>query len=127
MLYRELKKNIVCPLLIIANQDNVPEAVGGILGLSDIVVVSGDSISMVSEAASSGKRTIVFLPETKAKVLKVYNKHKMIIEILNEQGYVLSTDVKNIGNTILGVAKNKIQTRAINDNKIIFEAVKDIV
>ncbi|OGX23842.1 MAG: hypothetical protein A2Y03_02160 [Omnitrophica WOR_2 bacterium GWF2_38_59] len=127
MLYRELKKNIVCPLLIIANQDNVPEAVGGILGLSDIVVVSGDSISMISEAASSGKKTIVFLPETRAKFLKIYNKHKLIVEILNEQGYILSTDVKNIGNSILGVAKNKLQTRAINDNKIILEAVREIV
>ena len=36
------------------------EAMGGIVGLSDILIVSGESISMISEAASSGKNTIVF-------------------------------------------------------------------
>ena len=127
LLFRELKKDSVCPLFINSNQDNVPEAVGGILGLCDIVVVSGDSISMISEAAASGKTVIVFLPQTRAKVLKIYNKHKLIIEMLNEQGFVLSTDVKNIGRLIFDAAKNKIQTRVIDDNQIILKAVRDVI
>ena len=62
IILKELKNFERCSLCIIANQRNIPEAVGGILGLSDLVIVSGESISMVSEALSSGKRTIVFSP-----------------------------------------------------------------
>ena len=69
----------------------------------------------------------MFLPETRAKILKVYNKHKVIVDILNEQGYLLSTDVKNIGQSLLNVAKNKIQTKLIDDNQVILEAVRDVI
>src|SRR5208283_2731741 len=60
IIFRELKNFERCSLCIIANQRNIAEAIGGILGLSDLVIVSGESISMVSEALSSGKPTIVF-------------------------------------------------------------------
>ncbi len=126
-LYRKLKKNPLCPLLILANQDNVPEAVGGIMGLSDILITSGDSISMVSESASSGKSTIVFLPEERAKVLKGVNKHKHFVETLNEKGFVRSSKVKNIGQCIYDIVKNKAYTRKLDDSKVILEAIKKIV
>ncbi len=51
-----------CPLLLIANEANRSGVVGGILGLSDVVLVSGESVSMVSEAVASGKRVAVFMP-----------------------------------------------------------------
>ena len=127
MLFKEFKKHSSCPLLILANRENVPEAVGGILGLSDIVVVSGDSLSMVSEAASSGKTTIVFSPQLRAKVLKGENKHRAFAERLNAQGFVLSSDVNHVGQSIYDVAKGKIQTRKINDNEIILEAVRRVI
>jgi len=118
LLHKEFKKYPDCPLLILANQENVAEAVGGILGLSDIVVVSGDSLSMISEAASSGKKTIVFLPQMKAKVLKGENKYAAFTERLNAQGFVLSSSVNNVGQTIYDVAKGKIQTKKIDDNEL---------
>jgi hypothetical protein len=51
-----------CPLLVIANEANPAGVVGEILGASDLLLVSGESVSMVSEAVSSGKPVIVFLP-----------------------------------------------------------------
>ncbi len=126
-LFKEFKKHPNCPLLILANRENVSEAVGGILGLSDIVVVSGDSLSMVSEAASSGKSTIVFSPQMKAKVLKGENKHRAFAERLNAQGFVLSSSVNHLGQSIYDVAKGKIQTKKINDDEIIFEAVRKVI
>ena len=127
MLYKEFKKYPACPLLILANQENVSEAVGGILCLSDIIVVSGDSISMVSEAASSGKDTVVFLPQTRAKILKGENKCGAFIERLNAQGYILSSSVHNVGQSIYDIARNKIRTKPINDNEIILEAVRKVI
>jgi mitochondrial fission protein ELM1 len=127
ILHKEFKKHPACPLLILANQENVSEAVGGILCLSDIIVVSGDSISMVSEAASSGKDTIVFLPQTRAKVLKGDNKCEAFIERLNAQGYILSSSLHNVGRSIYDIARNKIRTRPLNDNEIILDAVRKVI
>lgn len=76
-----------CPLLVLANEANREGAVAGILGLSDIVVVSGESISMVSEALSSGKPVIVFLP---ADEKKIKPKLREFIERLVRQKRVLS-------------------------------------
>lgn len=127
MLQRRLRTHAHCPLLILASRDEVPSAVGGILGLSDIIVVSGDSISMVSEAASSGKNTIVFTPEVKDPSLKGRNKHVRFIERLNAQGFILSTDVKDIGHTIYNVAKGKIQTQKMDDHQTILEAMRKVI
>jgi len=49
-----------CKLCIIANENNLPYAVPGILGMADMLIVSGESISMVSEAVSSGKPVLIF-------------------------------------------------------------------
>lgn len=127
MLLREIKKHPRCELLILATRNNIPEAVGGILGLSDTVVVSGDSISMISEAAASGKHTIVFPVETRAKVLKGTDKHKLFIDKLHAQGYILASGNKDIGRTIFDIAKNKVQTKQLNDNEVLLEAVRKII
>jgi len=127
LFYKEFKKHPSCPLLILANQENVSEAVGGILGLSDLMVVSGDSISMVSESACSGKSTIVFLPQTRAKVLKGKNKCEAFVERLHSRGFILSSKVQNIGQSIYDVVKGKIQTKPINDNETILEAVRKVI
>jgi len=127
LIYKELKKYSHCPLLIIARQDNVPEAVGGILGLSDLNVVSGDSISMVSEAASSGKMTVVFTPDSRSKIIRKSNKHRRFIQNLNAEGYIYSAHINDIGRAIYDIAKNKVQTRRLDDTEIIFNAVKRVV
>jgi KDO2-lipid IV(A) lauroyltransferase len=57
-----------CPLLVIANESNRAGIVGGILGYCDAVVVSGESVSMVSEAVSSGKPVVVFMPSEDFKM-----------------------------------------------------------
>ncbi len=127
LLHKRLRKHPRCPLLILAGQDNVPEAVGGILGLSDIQVVSGDSISMVSEAASSGKNTIVFLPELRKKKTGMPNKHLDFIEKLGSHGYVLASGIKDIGHAVYDVAKGKIQTKPLDDNPVMLEAIRKII
>ena len=127
LLHKRLRKHPRCPLLILAGQDNVPEAVGGILGLSDIQVVSGDSISMVSEAASSGKNTIVFLPELRGKGAGAPNKHLDFIEKLGAQGYILASGIKDIGRAVYDIAKGKIQTKPLDDNPVMLEAIRKVI
>ncbi len=124
---KEFKNDARCPLLILANKEDVPEAVGGILGLSNFVVTSGDSISMISETASSGNQTIVFSPQIRQGQSVKKNKHMAFIAKLNQKGFILSTDATHIGQAIYDVAKNKIQMRRMDDDQIIFEAMRKII
>jgi len=127
MLSRQFKKYEKCQLFIIANKNNVEEAIGGILGLSDVLVVSGDSISMISEAASSGKKTVVFPAQRKMNISERVHKHIKFINILNEQGYILASAALNIRQSIYDLAKNKIQTRTVDDEQKILKAIRKII
>ncbi len=127
LLVRELKKHSNCQLMILANRNNIPEAVGGILGLSDIIVVSGDSISMISEAVSSGKGTIVFPLEQRLLFFQGKPKHLRFIETLHACGYILSSDVRDLRQSIASIAKNKVQTKQLNDYQTILEGLKQLI
>ena len=127
LLFKEFKKDPRCPLLILARREPIEEALGGILGLSDILIVSGDSISMVSEAITSGKKTIVFFPQRKKLVVGQSQKHLRFIERLNDEGFILSCEVKNIGRTIYEMIKNKFQPRRMNDDQILLEAARHVI
>ncbi|HQP91598.1 MAG TPA: ELM1/GtrOC1 family putative glycosyltransferase, partial [Candidatus Omnitrophota bacterium] len=64
-------KDSACRLFVVAEEDNPKGTIGGIFYLSDILLVSGESISMVSEAAASGKQTVVFAIKSKGKGNKI--------------------------------------------------------
>ncbi len=59
MIKRIFQTHPSCKLLIIANEQNRPNAAYGMLALSDAAVVTEDSISMTSEAVGSGKHVLV--------------------------------------------------------------------
>lgn len=126
VLNRELKHDDSCALFINANHNNVPEAVGGILGLCDALIVSGDSISMVSEAAASGKKTLVF-PVDRRGAVQPRAKHEQFIERLNREGYILASDPEGVKTTLYNLIKNKIQTRRLDDSGVIIEKLKKTV
>jgi lauroyl/myristoyl acyltransferase/mitochondrial fission protein ELM1 len=131
LIWRELKKFDRCALLISAHQGNVPEAVGGILGLSDFIVVSGESISMVSEAVSSGKKTVVFRVGSSITENAVTdlgkNKYEKFVDRLNEQGYLVSCSPKGIGQALYSVMREKIRIKPLNDREILKNAVEQVV
>lgn len=85
--------NARCPLLVIANETNRPNVVEAILGLSDVILVSLESVSMISQAISSGKTVIVFnvfkQSDTKPKF------RRFMADLLNEEK-ILPADADNI-------------------------------
>jgi mitochondrial fission protein ELM1 len=121
--FRDFRKTA---LLIIANKSNVPEAIGGILALADVVIVSGESISMVSEAASSGKKVVVFSID-KEEYRPADNKYTRFVEDLSRQGFLVHADTKNIGRAVDTVLRNKIATRPIKDHALINGALRKLV
>ncbi len=126
LVVKEFKDAERTALLVVANRGNVPEAVGGILALSDVLIVSGESISMVSEAVSSGKKTIVF-PIDGINLRPVENKYFHFVEDLGKQGHVIYTETRGIAQAVDDALKGKILTRPIHDQGLILEAMRKLV
>jgi mitochondrial fission protein ELM1 len=119
-----LKGNPRCKLLVIANEDNPEGAVAGILGLSDVVVVSGESISMVSEAVSSSRPVIVFgLDRRKARA----SKHEAAMRRLEAAGRLIISDPAGMKDEILRSTDNPRQAARCGDNERIYEAVRRLI
>jgi len=112
-----------CKLLIIANENNIPEAVGGILGLSDIVIVSDDSISMVSEAASSGKYVIVVQTAKESSS----RKHRRFLQSLSSQEYIFLVKPDKISDTIKQIFNNQPKVKKLADNEALASAIGKIL
>ncbi len=109
-------------LLIIANKANVPEAVGGMLGLADLVVVSGESISMISEASTSGKKTVVFSVGASRD-----GKYARFCARLAEQGHIIFAAPSGVAAAIDTVLRNKIVTKPIHDSTLLKDAMRRLI
>jgi Kdo2-lipid IVA lauroyltransferase/acyltransferase len=126
LILREFREYKRAALLVIANKINIPEAVGGVLSLADVVIVSGESISMVSEAASSGKRVVVFPVDGEA-LRPNENKYTRFVEELSRQGYLVHADTKDVGRAVDTVLRNKISTKPIQDHELIHKALEKLI
>ena len=113
-------------LLIIANERNPEWAVGGILGASSVVVVSGESTSMLSEAASSGKHVIAFRPRRKSRAGS-NNKHEAFLNKLSSEGFIHLSEIKDLKDDIAALMEFNEEPKRLNDNDRIYEAVKKII
>jgi len=107
-----------CKLLVIANERNFPFAVGGILGLSNMVIVSPESISMISEAASSGKYVIVFNPK-----MNIGSRHMRFLDHLAEKKYIYLTDSNQISGTLEKIISGKPSIMRLQDSLRVKQAL----
>ena len=100
-----LKKNLSqhpgCRLLVIANEDNPSYAAGGMMGLADLLIVTEDSLAMISEAVGTGKRVIVLsLGEG-----ELPDKHYRFHQILSQRGLVTLSCLEDLEKNILDLLK----------------------
>jgi len=110
-----------CKLMVIANEKNISEAVGGILNLSKIVISSPESISMISEAANSSKPVVVF----KARGLS--GKHKDFLKNLAGDGHIYLSEVNELSAKIEGLWRDKPAVNMLGDNALVGKAVGKIL
>ncbi|MFH1753464.1 MAG: ELM1/GtrOC1 family putative glycosyltransferase [Candidatus Omnitrophota bacterium] len=123
LLKKRLGSSPRCGLLVIANESNMKNAVGGILGLSDIILVSGESISMVSEAVSSGKRTLVFDLEKK----RHSGKHACAIEALARDGHIVKAPVGSVGEIIDRECGKPGDFKKFNDRHTMYQKLYRVI
>ena len=123
-----LKENLgdfgQCKLLVIANEKNIPEAVGGILGLSEIIIVSGESISMASEATSAERYVLVF--EAQKKVIS-QTKQERFLEKLEKAGFIKVVRPEALSSEIEKIWKDRPKKKKIQDKELIYQALGRIL
>ena len=110
-----------CKVVIIANEKNYHFAVGGILGLSRLVIVSPDSVSMISEAVTSGRQVLVFKPKS------ISDRHLRFLDNFSENKYIKLCEVESIGRTIEDIWDKGIQVNPLEDRTTIEGALKKIL
>lgn len=86
-----------CQQLIIASEDMRKEVVPGMMQIADILIVTEDSISMISEAIASGKKVIVLGLAT----MSLPVKHRRFLELLCEKEAIVMAGAADLG-TVLG-------------------------
>ena len=117
----ELGNSPSCKLMVIANEKNFPEAVGGLLALCSVIVTSPESISMISEAVSSKKYVLVFRAEGLSP------KHIAFLENSAKNKYIYLTEPDDLGKKIEDIWANKPEVYASKDNILVKEALTKIL
>ena len=110
-----------CKLLIIANEKNIENAVSNILNMSEIVVVSPESVSMISEAVSSSRHTVIFKSENLAA------KYEKVIENLESQGYIKTTEPNRVYDVVKEILKEKPAVKKLEDKEKIIKRLQGII
>lgn len=124
ILKNEIRDFTRSKLLIIANENNHPSAVGGILSLADVIVVSGESISMISEAAASGKIVLAFRSQPRFNFDLNQDKHEVFLQNLEKKGFIFLCDANNLEDALINILVNKKTTKKLDDNLAIYQALE---
>ncbi len=124
ILKETLQKQPRCKLLVIANENNPEGSLAGILALSNIVVVSGESISMLSEAVSSGKKVVVFeLEKNKSGV----TKHERAVASLEQGEYISIAKAEELALAMKIARDDKSAAKRLDDAEKIYEAMRTLI
>jgi mitochondrial fission protein ELM1 len=113
-----------CPLLVIANEANRPGAVNAILGASDVIVVSGESMSMVSEAVASGKPVVVFMP---AQNVKLKAKYRSFLDRMTKEKLVVNAAPGGLFEAVNGAGGTAFPAQGSPDADVLRSAAKRVV
>jgi mitochondrial fission protein ELM1 len=118
LLEKEFTGYPLCKKLIIANKENPPFAVGGIMGLAWLLVISPESISMISEAVTSGRQVLVIdLPG-------LSKKHRRFLDNFAREKYIFLVKPEGLAEAVQNARRIKTPARILNDNEVVKEALK---
>ena len=119
----------ICKLLVIANEKNIDGVVPAIFALSDVILVSSDSVSMISEAVSSGKYVVVFRSHRDGvHAAGQRTKYERIIKDFEDRGYIKTATPDKIYDVIKALLIEKPGViKKPKDREKIVERLKGIV
>lgn len=123
ILKSSFKDNPRCKLFVDAAENNPQGTVGGIFYVSDVVIVSGESISMVSEAAASGKYVVVFEPRCEV----ADNKVGRFLNSLAQKNYIYLVRLNEIYDKLIWVIKTKPSHSTLATGEAVSESLRKIL
>jgi len=112
-----------CALRVFPNEKNIDSAVGGILGLSGIVVVTGESISMVSEAASSGKPTVVF--DLQLKKEHKHTRHEVFLKKMESRQRIIRANAGTLFDAMQSCRRNPSRFKPLDEWKKLDAVIRE--
>ena len=118
----KLSNNTRCKLLVIANEKNPESAVQKIFDSSEVIIVSPESISMISEAASSGRQVVVFSDKRENR-----GKYGKVVESLENKGYIKIAALDEVYSKVRQILTRRPVVKRLDDRKGIIERLKGIV
>ena len=114
-----------CPILVLAHGENsITDPVGTIFALSDVIVVTEDSFSMVCEAASSGKRVIIL--EVDHKTRRRPKRHQIYSEIMRHAS-VMWSGVADLEIALETVLADESPVKPLQDTQVAAAAVRQLL
>ena len=117
-----LKNNEWCPLFVEANTPSeLEDPYQAILALSDLLVVTADSFSMVCEAASSGRKVIVLmLSQESVRLPKRYK----VYEYLEQNAIVSRCRLEGLAEHIENALTSPIPNTTLQDTETAVHAIR---
>lgn len=114
-----------CPILVLAHGKNsLTDPVGTIFALSDVIIVTEDSFSMVCEAASSGKRVIIL--EIDHKTHRRPKRHQVYSEIMRYAS-VMWSSVEDLEIALETALADESPVKPLRDTQVAATAVRQIL
>ncbi|MCX5700700.1 MAG: ELM1/GtrOC1 family putative glycosyltransferase [Candidatus Omnitrophica bacterium] len=121
LIKKEFKDYSRAKLVVIANEKNIPEAVGGILGLSKIIISSPESISMISEGVNSARPVVVF------NAPGLSRKHQEFLRNLAKKNYISLAEKDSLVKVVTDLWVDKPARHVLEDNALITKALERIL
>ncbi|MBD3181213.1 hypothetical protein GF312_02905 [Candidatus Poribacteria bacterium] len=119
-----IKDSPICLLCILASEPRDENPVPGMLGISDVVVVTEDSFSMVCEAASSGKKVIILEVDRKRKA---HTRRQRVYDLLVKEGYARYADLSSLESVIMETINDNTQPKVLDDARTAADALRKII
>ncbi|MFC1621612.1 ELM1/GtrOC1 family putative glycosyltransferase [Candidatus Omnitrophota bacterium] len=112
--------------LVIASKNNKEGVVQEIFDKSEVIIVSSESMSMISEAVSSGKHVVVF-KATSHKPQARKSKYEKSVSNLEQQGYIRISAPDMIYDTVKKLLLEKPEIKKIDDRKRIVKRLESLM
>lgn len=114
-----------CALLLLAGRHRLNGTMPGILGLADIVVVTSESISMITESCSAGRRVIVVsLP---CRSGKQADKHEAFLQGLKQRVRVDVVPVEQVHEAIVRALGDSAPFARLDNTALIRSALEKVL
>ena len=115
-----------CRLLLIATRDPIDGTMEGMLGWADVAVVTGESISMVSEACASGRPVVVVEPPMRAS-RALPTKHQRFLRELSAEGYARLHPIPEVSRAIARALKERGTVKRLDDMAAVRAAIAKLL